>query len=151
METCVKTASITLILFAALGCGCSYAQWKEPPSTGSPQYRLEDRTYMAGQSGMGATITAQLEDATENAKHHKIVVRAQPDGVTVQAGQTSAQPNLDEARIQYQLDTQTPENTTSNRWTFAPVSSGAHTVTIRLVDGNNKALAEPATLTIHVP
>jgi len=139
------------ILFVFLSSHLALAQWKEPPSTGSPQSRLEDRTYMAGQSGMGATITAQLEDAAENAKHHKIVVRAQTDGVTLRPRQVSSQPNLDEARIQYQLDTQMPENTSSHTWTFARVSPGSHTVTVRLVDGDNKVLAEPSALTVQVP
>jgi hypothetical protein len=142
-----------LIFLALCGFGSplAYSQWKEPPSTGSPEYRLPDRTYIAGQSGMAPTLTATLQAPENNAAHHTVVVRAQTDGVELQYPQAKDEPLLGCGHIEYQLDGSMPENTAARLWTFSRISPGDHTITVRLVGADNQELVKPTRLRVHVP
>jgi len=74
----------------------TFAQWRQLPTTGSPERRLPDRTTLAGQSGLGTTLTAKLVDEQANARNHKAVVEVQTDGVKIVDPATSKHdPKLD--------------------------------------------------------
>jgi hypothetical protein len=147
----VKNVFVILVALVASGSAAAHAQWKQQPSTGSPEYRLEDRTIMAGQSGLSPTLTAQLVAPQGNATQHEIVVQTQIDGVQLQYPQNAGEANLDRAHIEYQLDDLAPEESARRTWTFTRVSPGDHTVTVRLVSGDNEELVHPTRLRVHVP
>lgn len=47
----------------------------EPPATGSPPNELADRTQLAGQSGLGPLLIAELVEKEANAKSHRQSLR----------------------------------------------------------------------------
>ncbi len=127
-------------------------QWKQQPSTGSPEYRFPDRTKVAGQSGVGPLLTARLLDKEDNAKRHRAIVEVQTDGVQlVDAGAAQNQPRLDEAHIQYALDNQPVQNTTSKTCTFENLQPGEHRIHINLASSDNRKIGQGTTLNVKVP
>jgi hypothetical protein len=127
-------------------------QWKQPPSTGSPENHLPDRTKLAGQSGMGPLLTAKLLDKEANAKKHRAVVEVKTDGVKlVDAALAQNEPKLDEAHIQYSLDDGPPQNTTSTTWSFQGLSRGEHRIRVNLVASDGQKVGEGTTLKVEVP
>lgn len=142
-----------LILLALVFVGSTaFAQWKEPPATGSPKNNLPDRTTMVGQSGMGPLLLAKLADPDENAKSHKAVIVVDTDGVRiVDPASVHYEPRLDEAHIQYQLDNGPAYASTSKEWTFSHLSHGEHTVTIALISSDNHPMGKKKVLKVSVP
>lgn len=127
-------------------------QWKELPSTGSPQNQLPDRTTLVGQSGMGPLLRAELLDKESNAKQHKAVIKVQTDGVEiVEPSGAHAEPKLDEAHLQYQLDAGPVQQTTSKTWSFENLPKGEHIIHINLVGNDDRPLGETKTLTVNIP
>jgi hypothetical protein len=126
-------------------------QWKEPPSTGSPENTLPDRTTLAGQSGLAPMISAKLADAGANAKLHKAVVEVQTDGVSMVDPATHQQPKLDEAHIAYQLDGHGPIHSTSKTWTFIDLPAGDHRIRVSLMSNDNHQIGKEQVLKLHVP
>lgn len=140
------------LLAVSLWPQAGHCQWRELPSTGSPQNQLPDRTTLTGQSGMGALLTAELLDEESNAKQHKAVIKVNTDGVRmVNAAADHSPPKLDEAHLQYQLDDQPVQNTTSKTWSFENLSRGEHIIHVKLVGNDNKPLAKTATLRVKIP
>jgi hypothetical protein len=133
-------------------CATGSSQWREPPATGSPANELPDRTTLAGQTGLGPLLIADLVDKSDNAAHHKIVVKVQTDGVKI-VDPTAAnhEPRLDEAHIQYQLDGNTPYDSTSKTWTFDNVPSGEHRIKVRLASSDNQQMGKGKLLKVHIP
>lgn len=110
-----------ILLFPALGWG----QWREPPATGSPSDELPDRTVLAGQSGSGPLLIAEVANPGENSKRHIAVVKVQTDGLKIVDPETARhEPRLDEAHVQYQMDGGPVYDSTSLSWTFQNLSSG---------------------------
>ncbi len=144
---------LVLALLAGLSiCPVAKAQWKELPSTGSPPNRLEDRTKLVGQSGMGPLLTVDLMDKDQNARQHKVVLKVHTAGVQIVNSPTSnSQPKLDEVHLQYRLDNGPIQNSTSTSWTFENVSSGEHHVYVQLAASDNRSLGRRATLTVNIP
>lgn len=129
-----------------------YCQWKELPSTGSPNEHLPDRTTLVGQSGLGPLLIAKLVDERANARQHKVIIEVQTDGVQlVDAKAVHHQPKIDEAHIQYRLDRGPVQNSTSKSWTFAQLSSGQHEINVALATSDNHPLGEPKRLRVHIP
>jgi|SRR5581483_106813 len=129
----------------------AYAQWKEPPSTGSPTNELEDRTNLAGQSGLGPLLKATLVDFERNAKSHKAVVEVQTDGVRmVDPASVNHEPKLDEAHLQYRLDNGEIQNSTSKTWTFDNLSRGEHRIEVALASNDNHPIGKPKTLKLLI-
>lgn len=127
-------------------------QWKQPPSTGSPESHLPDRTKLAGQSGTGPLLTARLLDKEANAKKHRVVVEVQTDGVElVDATAVQNEPRLEEAHIQYTLDDQPAHNSTSKTWTFENLSPGEHRIQVTLASSDNRKIGKGTTLMVEVP
>lgn len=128
------------------------AQWREKPMTGSQPEMLPDRTDIAGQSGLGALITAQLVDEHANARQHRAVVQVQTDGLQIIDGASANYaPRLNQAHIQYQLDAGAPADTTSRRIELAGLSPGEHQIRIALVGNDNKPIGHQSTLKVHIP
>ncbi len=147
-----KTPGLVLALLAGLSiCPIAKAQWKELPATGSPPNRLEDRTKLVGQSGMGPLLTVDLMDKDQNARQHKVVLRVRTAGVQIVHAGPNSQPKLDEVHLQYRLDNGPIQNSTSTSWTFENVSSGEHHVYVQLAASDNRSLGRRATLTVNIP
>lgn len=138
----------TMLLVPTTG----WSQWREPPATGSPSNELPDRTTLAGQSGLGPLLIADLVDKDQNAARHKIVVKVQTDGVKiVDPAAANHEPRLDEAHIQYQLDGEPPYDTTSKTWTFQNVPSGEHRIKVTLASSDNQQMGKGKLLKIRIP
>ncbi len=141
-------AALAMLLIAP----AAECQWKQPPSTGSPENHLPDRTKLAGQSGMGPLLTARLLDKEGNAKKHRAVIEVQTDGIRlVESASAPNETGLDDAHIQYRLDDQPAENTTSKRWTFENLSRGEHRIRVNLASSDDRKVGEGTTLKVHVP
>lgn len=137
-----------LLLFPRYG----YAQWREPPATGSPQNTLPDRTTLAGQSGMGPLLIAKLLDRVQNAKNHRAVVVVETDGVRiVDPRAANHEPKLYEAYIQYRLDNGPVENSTSESRTFHHLPSGEHRIRVALVSSDDHQMGKEKVLKVRVP
>lgn len=144
----MSLAILALVLVPATG----WAQWREPPATGSPANELPDRTQLAGQSGLGPLLIAELVDKEENAKSHRAVVKVQTDGVIiVDPASAHFQPKLDEAHIRYQLDGGQAHDSTSKRWTFDNLSSGEHHIKVTLASSDNQQMGKGKILKVHIP
>jgi hypothetical protein len=113
---------------------------------------LPDRTDIAGQSGLGALITAQLVDEHANTRQHRAVVQVQTDGVQIiDAASANYAPRLNQAHIQYQLDGGAPADTTSRSIELAGLSPGEHQLRIALVGNDNKPIGHQTILKVHIP
>jgi len=146
----MKFPLIVLSLAAlALPANC---QWKELPTTGSPEERLPDRTTLAGQSGLGPLLRASLVNEHSNAKNHIAEVEVQTDGVKlVEPSAPNRKTRLDEAHIQYRLDDGAVQNTASTRLRFDHLSSGTHFIRVALADADNHPIGKQATLKVEIP
>lgn len=149
----MKAGLLSIVFFAiSLAPRPACCQWKELPSTGSPQNELPDRTTLSGQSGMGPRLTAELIHKESNAKRHKAVVQVQTDGVElVSPAAANGQPKLDEAHLQYRLDNGPVQHTTSKTWSFENLSPGEHIIHITLVGNDNQPLGKAKTLVVKAP
>ena len=146
------TTRFLLITMLTLLFPSAYAQWKEPPATGSPTNELEDRTNLVGQSGLGPLLTATLVDVDRNAKSHRAVVEVQTDGVRiVDPASLKNEPKLDEAHLQYRLDNGEIQNSTSKTWTFDNLSPGEHRIDVALASSDNHAIGKSLTLKLRIP
>lgn len=140
---------IALLLWACLP---AYGQWKELPETGSPSNRLPDRTTLVGQAGLGPLLVAKLVDPIANAKNHTAVIKVETDGLKmVDPAAVNHEPRADEAHIQYRLDNEPIQNTTSKTWTFHHLSPGEHLIRIAIATSDNHQLGREKTLKLHVP
>jgi hypothetical protein len=146
-------ASRYLLLFLIpLLAGTAHGQWKEPPATGSPENTLADRTTLAGQSGLGPLLIAKLVDTDANSRKHRIVVQVETDGVRiVDAAAANHEPKLDEAHIEYRLDSDAPVESTSKTWTAQDIPSGEHRIRVALVSSDNHQMGKEKVLKVHVP
>jgi hypothetical protein len=141
-------AILSLILVPATG----WAQWREPPATGSPANELPDRTTLSGQSGLGPMLMAALIDKNENAKKHRAVVKVETDGVQmVDPAAAHYEPKLDEAHIQYQLDSGHVYDSTSKIWEFEKLPSGEHRIKVTLTSSDNQQMGKAKLLKVHIP
>lgn len=137
-----------LVLCAA---SAGYGQWKERPATGSPQNRLPDRTTLAEQAGLGPLLTARLVDPKTNSRKHRAVVEVQIDGVQLVEPEANHQPRADQAHLQYRLDNDPIQNTTSRTCTFEHLASGQHLIRVALADNENHELGKDQSLRLNVP
>ena len=129
-----------------------HAQWKQLPSTGSPAERLPDRTTLAGQSGLGPLLTAKLVEKEKNAKQHRAVVVVETDGVElVDPKKAGGEPKLDQAHIQYWLDGNSVQNSTSKSWTFDNLSPGEHEIHVSLAANDNHPIGQSRTVKVKIP
>lgn len=128
------------------------AQWKQLPETGSQPQQLTDRTGLAGQSGTGPELAAELVDPSANAKQHRAVVAVRIAGVELVNSNTAISAlKLNEGHIQYQVDDQPAIDSTSTRMQFDNLSPGEHHIQAVLVDNDNHPVAEEATFTVYIP
>lgn len=140
----------------AIGILCvapvAQCQWKQPPSTGSPENHLPDRTKLAGQSGIGPLLTARLLDKEHNARKHRAVIEVRTDGVKlVDAASVQGEAKLDEAHIQYSLDNGPTQSTTSRTLIFENLSRGGHLIHVNLASDDNRKVGKGTTLKVEVP
>jgi hypothetical protein len=149
----MKSALISLaMLVLALLPARGWAQWREPPATGSPANELPDRTTLAGQSGLGPMLNAELIDKDQNAKRHRAVIKAQTDGVQlVDPVSAHHQRRLDEAHLEYQLDGGRVCESTSKTWTFERLTSGEHHIKVTLASSDNHQMGKGKLLKVHIP
>lgn len=144
--------SACAILLSLCACVPAYGQWKEPPATGSPSNQLPDRSTLAGQAGVGPLLIAKLVDRNANARNHKAVVEVQTDGLTiVDPATVDDQPKLDEAHLQYRLDNDAIQNTTSRTFTFQHLSRGTHLIRVALATSDNHQMGKEKTLKVNIP
>lgn len=149
MKARLNFCAIRLLLCVCLP---AYSQWKELPATGSPPNRLQDRTILAGQTGLGPLLIAKLVNQEENARHHRAIIEVQTDGLKmVDSAAVNHEPRSDEAHIQYRLDNDSIENTTSKTWTFDNLSPGEHLIRVALASNDNHQLGKEKALKVHVP
>jgi hypothetical protein len=126
-------------------------QWKEPPTTGSPEQTLPDRTTLVGQSGLGPLVRAAVINEHSNAKNHIAEVEVQTDGVQlVEPSAAAHSAKLDEAHIQYRLDDGPSQNTTSTRLRFENLPRGTHLIRIALAGNDNHPIGKTTTLKIKI-
>lgn len=144
----VSSVLLTLILSPVLG----WSQWREPPATGAPANELPDRTTLAGQSGLGALLIADLANKEQNAKEHRAVIQVQTDGVKiVDPASVHYEPRLDEAHIRYQLDNGPANDSTSKTWIFDNLSPGEHRIKVTLESSDNQRMGKGKLLKVHIP
>jgi hypothetical protein len=143
--------------FCAVGlllCTClpAYSQWNELPATGSPSNRLQDRTTLVGQAGLGPSLIVKLLNQKANAQHHRVVVEVQTDGLKmVDPAAANYEPRSDEAHIQYRLDNGPIQNTTSKTWTFNHLSPGEHLIRVAVATSDNHQLGGEKAVKMRVP
>lgn len=142
---------LAAMFVSALTCSIAQAQWKQLPTTGSPEDRLPDRTTLAGQSGLGPQLTAEMVDKDANAKKRRVVVQVQTDGVEMVDPVSVNEPNLGQAHIEYRLDNGPAQQTTSKTETFETLPPGWHRVYVRLLSNDNHPIGKPTTLSVHIP
>lgn len=142
---------VTLLLAVCILPSRAVCQWKEPPTTGSPENTLPDRTIFVGQSGLGPMIYATLVEPVGNTKTHKAVVEVQTDGVTLVDPATHREPKLDEAHLTYQLDDHDPINSTSLTCTFTDLRPGEHRIRVSLSSNDNHPMGKEQVLKLRVP
>lgn len=149
MKSIGSFCAITCLLVACLP---AYSQWKESPATGSPSNRLTDRTTLAGQAGLGPLLIAKLLHPKANGQNHKAVIQVETDGLKmVDPAAVNYVPKADEAHIQYRLDNEPIQNTTSKTWTFDHLSPGEHLIRVAIATSDNHQLGREKTLKVHVP
>jgi hypothetical protein len=149
MKDRLSFCAISLLLGACLP---ALAQWKELPSTGSPSNRVPDRTTLAGQAGLGPLLIVKLVDPKSNARSHKAVIEVQTDGLKlVDPAAANHEPKIDEAHIQYRLDNEPIQDTTSKTWTFENIPSGEHVIRVALATSDHHQLGEEKSLRVKVP
>jgi hypothetical protein len=140
------------ILFLLFICLSAFAQWKEPPATGSPSSELPDRTTLAGQAGLGPLLVASLVNPDMNARNHKAVIEVQTDGLKiVDPAAVNDEPSVDEGHIEYRLDNGPIENTTSKTWSFEHLSAGEHLIRVALVTSDNHQIGKESKLRVKIP
>ena len=127
------------------------AQWANPPKTGSQPEELPDRTVLAGQSGMGPLMTAELVHPHDNAKKKMAVVQVHTDGVRLVTPGSKAESKDDEAHLQYRLDHQQAIDTTQTNMRFTGLSQGDHIIQVALAGNDNKPMGHQTTLKVHIP
>jgi hypothetical protein len=148
----MKAPRWPLSLLFLLCVSGAYGQWKEPPATGSPSNQLPDRTTLAGQAGLGPLLIAKLVDQKANARNHKVVIEVQTDGLEiVDPAAVNGEPKFDEGHIQYRLDNESIQNTTSKTWTFEHLSPGRHLIRVALAASDNHQLGMEKKLRVNVP
>jgi hypothetical protein len=129
-----------------------WGQWREPPATGSPSNELPDRTTLAGQSGLGPLLIAELLDKEENAKQRRAVVKVETDGVRiVDPASAHYQPRLDEAHIRYQIDDGNACDSTAKVWTFKSLPSGEHHIKVTLASSDGQQIGKGKLLKVRIP
>ena len=138
----------SMLMLSAVG----QAQWIENPATGSQPERVPDRTVLAGQSGMAPLMTAKLVNKNANAREHRAVVEVETDGVhMVDAASVNHVPNLEQAHIQYQLDSGDLINSTAKTMKFDGLAPGEHRIQVKLAGNDNKPIGKATTLKVHIP
>jgi hypothetical protein len=149
VKLCRNLCAATLLLCAGLPAS---SQWKEPPATGSPTNRLPDRTTLVGQAGLGPLLIVKLMNPRTNARNHTAIIEVETDGLKmVDPAAVSHEPKADEAHIQYRLDNDPIQNTTSKTWTFRHLSPGEHLIRVAIATSDNRQLGREKTLKVHVP
>ena len=139
---------LAIAVLSAAAC----AQWKQAPSTGSPEYRLPDRTTLAGQSGLGPLLAARLLDEEQNARGHRAVIAVSTDGVHLTDGRASSgEPKNDEAHIAYRVDGSSIKYATSSTWTVENLHPGTHLIHIWLAAADNRQVGMETTLKVNIP
>lgn len=97
-------------------------------------------------------LIAKLVDRNANARNHKAVVEVQTDGLTiVDPATVDDQPKLDEAHLQYRLDNDAIQNTTSRTFTFQHLSRGTHLIRVALATSDNHQMGKEKTLKVNIP
>lgn len=143
---------VIVMWVSVLACSIAQAQWKQLPTTGSPEDRLHDRTILAGQSGLGRQLTAELVDEDANARKHRAVVQVQTDGVEmIDAPDANYEPKLEQAHLEYRLDSGPARQTTAKSYTFEDLPPGRHLIYVRLMANDNEPVGKPTTLVLHIP
>ena len=148
MKALVFTFMVAVAMVIVPHANC---QWKQQPSTGSPENRLPDRTTLAGQSGLGPLLTARLMHKEENAKHRRAVVEVQIDGVQLVEPSAKRTPKLDEGHIQYILDGGPVQISTVTTWSFENLSTGRHRIDVKLASNDDRPIGNGTTLKVDVP
>lgn len=138
---------LAAIVFTSIGLS---AQWAENPTTGSSPEQLTDRTNLAGMTGLSPELKAGFVQKSENAKQHKIAVRAEVWGVHLVPPDANARQN-GTASLSFVLDHNAPVKTDQKEYTFDNVSPGQHTVTVRLLSPEGQEIGSNIVLGIHIP
>jgi hypothetical protein len=139
-------AAITL--FAGLTAS---AQWRERPTTGSPQRTLPDRTNFAGMSGMGPQLEVGLKEHDQNAKDKRAVVEVEVWGVGLIEPDANREPNLTEAYLTYRMDDQPVIKTAEKEHTFSNLSPGYHTISVQLASSSGQPVGARMELSVKIP
>ncbi len=147
MNSICKCVLIATLLFAAMSLS---AQWAQNPTTGSSPEQLPDRTKLAGMTGLDPELKADFVDKSQNAKEHKVVVRADVWGVDLVPPEANSQQN-GTALLSFVLDHNPPVKTNQQEYTFDNVSPGQHTVTVRLLSPDGQEIGSNVVLGVHIP
>ncbi len=149
----MRSALFALVLLGLGGLVCpAHAQWKQLPTTGSPENTLPDRTIVAGQSGLGPLLTARLVDEKSNAKKHRAVIETQVDGVRlVDPASVNYEPKLNQAHIEYRVDDGNVQQSASSTQTLENLTPGKHSIHVILVSNDNHRMGWPTTLLVDIP
>jgi hypothetical protein len=139
-----------MVLVVSMGIVVS-AQWKENPKTGSPQQRLEDRTNMAGMTGMVPMLKASFVHRSKNFPQRQAVVQAEVWGVNLVPPGSSNEPSLGKAYLAYVLDHYPVHKTDQKTYTFSDIPLGRHTISVQLMALNNQPIGERRILGFVIP
>jgi hypothetical protein len=143
----IPASALLFLLAASIG---AFAQWAEPPMTGSEHQMLADRTNIEGMSGLGPEISAGLADPEQNARHRRAVVKVSTWGTKI-VDPVEANGDPDANFIVYQLDNRTPVASGSHRMVFDDLAPGKHSITVWMADSQGHPEGEKSELRFEVP
>lgn len=100
---------------------------------------------------MGPLLIAKLVQPHLNASKHLAVIEVQTDGFKIVDPAVAHEPKIDEGHIQYRLDNDAIQNTTSTTWRFEHLSRGRHIVRVALATSDNHQLGSEKRIKIDIP
>jgi hypothetical protein len=143
-------AAACILLFLLFLPVCVFAQWREPPKTGSQLELLPDRTNVAGMSGLGPEITLSLVRPERNAPQHRAVVKVSTWGTPL-ADPAKTQGNPDANYLIYKIDNHSQVLSGSDEMVFDNLAPGQHTVTVMMADSKGRPEGDKSELKFEIP
>jgi hypothetical protein len=142
-----------MLLFALLflSAFAARAQWRQPPTTGSLQEMLADRTNYAGMSGLSPQLEASLVNRGDNAKNKQAQVEVEVWGVDLIEPDSNREPKLTEAYLTYRLDNQPIIKTADKEQTFRNLTPGRHQIAVQLALSDGQPLGSAKVLDLRIP
>jgi hypothetical protein len=116
----------------------------------SPAANAQNWTAWQGPAG-GAQLRARLLFEADDAAQHMAAVEVEVGNIWLHDPDLFSQSGLAAGVLDYQIDNCPPIITTDTHIRFADISSGPHTITVRLLGTDNQSLGPKVRLAFRVP